>query len=161
MIDQPPQRPDVSSMTEAQRFELGREFMKRIRWNAELGVTLESMAPGKVSLRLPYDKRWVGDPATGVLHGGVITALLDSCGGAAVMAHPTAAIGTATISLRLDYMRGAEPGRDVIATAECHRATRHVAFVRVEAHDGARTEPVATATGTFTLERPPAKKGGA
>ncbi|WP_339947058.1 PaaI family thioesterase [uncultured Albimonas sp.] len=148
------ERPDVSGMSEAQKLELGRHFMAQVRWNAELGITLEHIEPARAQLRLPYDSRWVGDPSTGVLHGGVLTALLDACGGAAVMSHPTGAIATATISLRIDYMRGAEPGRDVIATAECHRATRHVAFVRVEAHDGARPEPVATATGSFTIERP-------
>ena len=152
------ERPRVEDLTTEQKIALGRRFMEAVRWNAELGIVLEDLAPAMATLRLPYDARWSGDPDTGVLHGGVITALLDAAGGAAVMAHPTGALGTATMSLRIDYMRSAEPGRDVVATAECHRAARHVAFVRVTAHDGAREEPVATGTGVFTLERPKPKK---
>ncbi len=36
--------------------------------------------------QLPYDEKLVGNPDTGVLHGGAITALLDACSGASVFA---------------------------------------------------------------------------
>lgn len=151
--DTPPTRDEVA--------EIGRRFMARVRWNSELGMKLESLFAGVAEMRAPFDARFVGDPLSGVLHGGVVTALLDGCCGAAVMSHPTGAAATSTLDLRIDYMRPAKPGADILARAECFKTTRHVAFVRAVAHDGDIDDPIATAAGAFVLERPrPAAKPG-
>jgi uncharacterized protein (TIGR00369 family) len=142
------------TLTPEQVAEVGRRFMSMVRWNYELGIELLSLDEGTAEMRLPYDERFIGDPASGVLHGGVITALLDTCCGASVMCHPTGALATATLDLRIDYMRPAAPGAEVRARAECYKTTRHVAFVRAVAHDGDAADPVASAAGAFTIERP-------
>lgn len=133
---------------------LSQQFIEALPHGKELGMRIISVGEGDVVMSVPYHPRLVGDPATGVLHGGVVTTLLDTCCGAAVMSHPTGALGTATIDLRIDYMRPARPGEPVTAHATCFRATRNVAFVRAVAYDETEQDPVATASGSFTLERP-------
>lgn len=134
--------------------ELARKFIEAIPHSRALGMVLERIEDGVAVISMPYDERFVGDPETGVIHGGAVSALMDTCGGAAVMSHPTGAIGTATLDLRIDYMRPARPGDRITARAECYHVTRSVAFVRATARDSEADRPVAAATGAFTLERP-------
>ncbi len=69
----------------------------------------------------------------------------------------------ATLDLRVDYMRAAEPGRDLIAEARCYRLTRSIAFVRAWAFEDSPDDPVAAAQAAYILpaERPRRTKGQA
>ena len=103
--------------------------------------------------RLPYSEKLVGDPATGVVHGGVITGLLDHTCGLAVMAKLREFMHIATLDLRIDYMRPARPQVEITAECECLRVTHEVAFVRGVAHQGNAADPIALCTGAFMLIR--------
>lgn len=126
-------------------------FIEAIPHAKALGLLLEEIGEGKAVLSMAWDKRFIGDPVTGVIAGGAVSALLDTCCGAAVMSYPGAK-GTATLDLRIDYMRAATPGQRITARAECFHATRTVAFVRATAHDEDTGLPVATAQGAFTMD---------
>lgn len=117
-----------------------------------LNMRLEEVGTGRCVLSMPYDARLVGDPATGVLHGGAVYALLDTASGLAATLHPASSGSTATLDLRIDYMRPATPGQRITAEAVCYNMTRTVAFIRATATDDDTTRPVATATGAFTNE---------
>ena len=136
----------------ALKARIAARFIEALPHARHLGMQVIETGEGWVLMALDYDPRFVGDPETGVLHGGVVTALLDTSCGASVIAHPQAPDATATIDLRIDYMRPAQPGRRLYARAECYRRTRAVAFTRAVAWTESPEEPVAAAAGAFTLE---------
>lgn len=135
------------------KVKLAKQFIEAIPHARALGMTLSEIGAGTATIEMPYAEMLVGDPKTGVIHGGAVSAIMDTCCGAAVMSHPSAPGGTATIDLRIDYMRGATPGQTIVTTAHCHNITRNVAFVRAVAVDDDTARPVATATGSFTVEQ--------
>lgn len=132
---------------------LGAMFRDLVPHNRALGLTVVHVAfePATVTARLAYDERFVGNPETGVLHGGVITTLIDTTCGASVFFKLKKPIPIATLDLRIDYLRPAEPGRDVFVRAECFKTTRNVAFVRALAHHDDETDPIASAAATFMI----------
>jgi uncharacterized protein (TIGR00369 family) len=129
-------------------------LMRRMRGSphgAALAIELVSVTP-EVVLKVPYRPELVGDPDTGVIAGGVVTTLLDSACGWATAAALTEPTSIATLDLRIDYMRPAEPGRDILATAHCYKLTRSVAFVRAVAYDVDPSDPVAAAQAAYMLD---------
>ena len=127
--------------------------IEHLPFSRELGMRVHEAGGGIAVLSVPYAPNLVGDPETGVLHGGVITALLDTACGWAVMVAPGSLRSTATLDLRIDYMRPATAGEAVFARAECYRLTRSIAFARAVAYHGDPADPVATAQGAFMVER--------
>src|SRR5664279_5687027 len=115
------------------------------------GLRLDRAAPGEAWSNLPYRPVFVGDTATGVLHGGVVTAMLDETCGMAVQLGLDGTRAIATLDLRIDYQKPATPGHDIKAHAVCYRVTRSIAFVRATAYQDAENDPVATATACFMV----------
>jgi uncharacterized protein (TIGR00369 family) len=135
------------------------DHLAHIPHAAAIGMTLVSRNESGCVVRVPYAEHLVGDPDTGVIHGGVITALLDNASGMAVRSDPDGAdIGEersmATLDLRIDYMRPAQPRQDLYCDAHCYRMTSNVAFVRAIAYHGDRNDPIASSVATFMLGTP-------
>lgn len=116
-----------------------------------LGFAYEGLEGDVVRLRVPYRADLVGDPETGVLAGGLVTALLDHVGGLAVWIAMDAFRPIATLDLRVDYMRAAEPGRDLLAQAQCYRLTPSIGFVRAWAFEDDPSDPVAAAQAAYMV----------
>jgi acyl-coenzyme A thioesterase PaaI-like protein len=121
---------------------------------------------GACAMRAPFRADLVGDPTGGGLAGGVITTLLDqTCGMAVGMTMrarypagdtPPRFGSMATLDFRIDFIRPARPGRDVIGEADCYSIAGGVAFVRALAFEDDRDDPIAAAQAAFMLtELPP------
>jgi uncharacterized protein (TIGR00369 family) len=116
-----------------------------------LGMRVIELRYGHGFMRVPYDEKLIGNPATGVVHGGVITAFLDTLCGLVVMASVPARTAIATLDLRIDYLRPAAPNSDILGSAECYKVTRTIAFVRGIAYQETFRDPIANCAGTFML----------
>ena len=92
----------MSGTTEQQTLRNARQFITALPHARALAMDLTELGQGFATVTMPWDARLVGDPATGVLHGGAVSALMDTASGAAVMCHPAAPTATATLGLRVD-----------------------------------------------------------
>src|SRR3954464_11946044 len=115
------------------------------------GLQLDRFAPREAWSSLPYRPVFVGDTETGVLHGGVVTAMLDESCGMAVQLALDGTSAIATLDLRIDYQKPATPGLDIKAHSVCYPVTRSIAFVRATAYQASEADPVATATACFMV----------
>ena len=122
--------------------------------NGALGARFVGHGADWTELALGYREDLIGDPATGVLASGPIIALMDMATSLAVWIRRGEFRPQATLDLRVDYLRGAIPGRDVIGRGECYRLTSRIAFVRGIAHDGDAADPIAHVAGTFMMTDP-------
>tara|TARA_R110002072_G_scaffold30915_6_gene95968 strand:- start:1428 stop:1850 length:423 start_codon:yes stop_codon:yes gene_type:complete len=134
------------------KIKRARQFIQALPHSVALGMDVVDLDNGTAVISMPYAEKLIGDPKTGVVHGGAVSALMDTSCGAAVMSHPSHPAGTATMDLRIEYLRAAKPGQTITTRATCYHVTRSVAFVRATATDDDTDNPVATATGTFTVE---------
>jgi uncharacterized protein (TIGR00369 family) len=85
----------------------------------------------------------------GVAHGGVVSSLLDSAMGAAVISAIPKEWWCATTGLTIQFVAGAREGT-LTATGKVVRRGRSIAFVQGDAHD-ANGKLMATAQGTWHL----------
>jgi len=139
------------SNDEELRLRMVRGFSQGVPHNRALGMNILDMGRNEAIFELPYDPKLIGNPDLGTLHGGAITALLDGCSGAAVFAALTELVPIATLDLRIDYLRPAEPDRAVLAKATCYKMTRNVAFTRAVAYHDSPDDPIAHSVGTFMV----------
>ena len=141
--------------------EFGDQMVRRTPQTLALGFEYVSAENGLAAVRAPFRDDLVGDPASQVIAGGVITTLLDhTCGLAISLARKAGAAGEtdpsqmgsmATLDFRIDYMRPARPRHGVTGHAQCYRLTRSVAFVRGLAFDDDPADPIATVQAAFAL----------
>ena len=134
--------------------ETAKRFASAVPHMSELGMEITEAAPFEGVMRLPFRDDLVGNPDTGVLHGGVITTLIDSIAGFAVFASLDEMRPIATLDLRIDYLKPAPAGEDLFAYAHCYKVTRTIAFVRAVAYHRDRDDPIANTVATFMLGTP-------
>lgn len=125
------------------------KFMSAVPHLKALGIGFVDSGPDWAELQMPYAPQLVAYPDSGVIASGAIFSLMDSAAGFAVLMKRGRMDPHATLDLRCDYLRPAEPSKTVIGRVECYKITRRVAFVRGIAHDGDAGHPIAHVAGTF------------
>jgi uncharacterized protein (TIGR00369 family) len=123
-----------------------------IPFNKFLGVRLREVGKGLVVMEIPFRDELVGDPMRPALHGGVLSALADTCGGAAVwvdVKDPRARVST--IDLRIDYLRPARL-ETLVAEAKVVRLGNRVGVVDMRIYNAPSPElSVATGKGVYNI----------
>jgi len=134
-------------------------FEEHVPFNKVIGLKVESTDPDAPKLRFDMRPDLIGNPRRQILHGGVISAVLDVAAGFAVylavnkerIVDPEIdhfpSIGT--IDLRVDYLRPGR-GRFFLATARVVRLGNRVAVAHMElVNDSA--ELIATGGAAYML----------
>jgi len=130
-----------------------RQVMEQmIPFNRYLGVRVGGLRQGFARLEVPFRDELVGDPLRPALHGGVLSALADTAGGAAVWTGTEdERARVSTIDLRIDYLR---PARlvTVVAEATVVRLGNRVGVADVRLfHPDAEDETIATGKGVYNI----------
>src|SRR5262245_51786180 len=116
-------------------------------FNTYVGVHVSRMEGGSAEATLELGPHHLNN--RGVVHGGVLTALLDTVLGAAVISSIPKEWWCATTSLSTQFLEGVGEGK-LLATGRVLRRGRHVAFADGEVHD-LTGRLIATAQGSWHL----------
>ncbi|MBA1294688.1 PaaI family thioesterase [Pseudomonas lurida] len=136
-------------MSENPLLERARRFVSALRHCQLLGITVHEANTQGMTLILPYGPAIVGDPLTGVIHGGALTSLMDTACGMATLCVLADFEVCPTLDLRIDYMHPAAPHQPVYGFAQCYRVTTDVIFTRGVAYQEDPQHPIAHVVGTF------------
>ena len=137
-------------------------FVNEMPFNQFLNISVESLSSTKAKITFPWQDVFIGNPAQKILHGGVISAVLDNVGGMLAAAsiidklevvdlhsaqQRLATLGT--IDLRTDYLR---PGKGELFTASATliRSGNKVCVCRMELHNELSLQ-IAFGTGTYLV----------
>ena len=134
----------------------------QIPFNKVLGLRVASLEMDSVCLKIEMKEELIGNPMREILHGGVISSVLDVTGGMTaamgvlkkLAGRPLEEIGKRllnvnTIDLRIDFLR---PGRGqyFLATGSIMRTGQKVTVIRMQLHND-QDLLIAVGTGTYTV----------
>lgn len=115
---------------------------------ARWGAALTAVAPGAVDIALPYDAALSAAP--GVLHRGIVAALLDDACLLAALSLTAAGDTAATAEYKLNHLAPAA-GESITAAAEVIRPGRTITVCRADARANGRL--AARMLATLTISR--------
>ncbi|TMP40688.1 hypothetical protein CWB96_15800 [Pseudoalteromonas citrea] len=137
-------------------------FVKQMPFNQFLGITVRHLDAERAEIEMPWQDNFIGNPSQKILHGGVISAVLDNVGGMLAAASivdklaeselqgvPKKLATLGTIDIRTDFLR---PGRGdyFVASASLIRSGNKVCVCRMELHNDQGTQ-IAFGTGTYLV----------
>ncbi len=130
------------------------KFMdEQVPFNKFLGIHLLEIGGGRAVMELPFRDELIGDPFRPAMHGGAMSTLVDTCGGAAVWCAARPSDRVSTVDLRVDYLRPG-PLEDLICEAVVVRIGNHVGATSMKVW--ARSNPdriITTGSGVYNVRR--------
>lgn len=114
-----------------------------------MGISL-TIRDGELLGVMTFGEHLIGNPTLPALHGGAISALLESTAILQLMWEGEVAAPPKTIGLTIEYLRSGRPV-DTFARGYPTRQGRRVANVRVEAWQDDRSRPIAVASARFLV----------
>ena len=116
----------------------------------EVGFRLDrsESRPGRYTVLGTVERRHLN--INGAVHGGVYATILDTAMGASVLSKLAPGETAATITLTVEYLRGAGPGTRLTARGRLLRRGRHIAFAEGDLSDEEGT-PLGRAHGTWYI----------
>lgn len=133
-----------------------RLFMEQqIPFNRFLGIRVAVARDGFARFELPFREELVGDPFRPALHGGVLSTLIDTCGGCAVFTAARDEDRVSTVDLRVDFLRPG-PLQDLGCEARVLRIGNRVGVTEMRAFPLSDEERViASGMGVYNVRRHP------
>jgi uncharacterized protein (TIGR00369 family) len=133
------------------------EFLQMVEqfipFNRFLGIKIDATGEGYCRLYLPFREDFIGDALRPALHGGVISTLVDTCGGFAVWTLLSLEDRVSTIDLRVDYLA---PGQSeaLLAEAKVVRVGNRVGVVDVRCYQHSNPDKtIATGKAVYNIKR--------
>ncbi len=120
-------------------------------FNRLLGFRGESAGQGRCMMVLPVRSDFVGDPRRPALHGGVISALIDTAGGLAAWTELQESESLSTVHLCVDYLEPVGLDGDLRADAQLVRKGNRVCHVKVAVTQNGKL--VADGRGVYNIHR--------
>ncbi len=110
-----------------------RFFTDLIPFNQHLKLNLTELDVGRAVIEVPFLPEYVGDSTKQIVHGGVISTLIDVAGGATAfsMLDFPRERSLNTVDMRVDYVRMGR-GEKFIATGSVIRKGNRICVTRVE-----------------------------
>ncbi len=127
---------------------------EHIPFNKHLGLRAVKVTVDEVELLMPFRPEHIGDPVRGALHGGIISMLIDTAGGAVAFMNVGDGERVSTVDLVVDYLRPG-PAADILARARVVRRGNRVCTSNVDvvrADD--RAVVIAQGRGVYNIHRP-------
>ena len=134
--------------------DMVRLFMsEQIPFNKVLGIQVGELREGFARLEVPFKPELIGDPFRPALHGGVLSAVIDACGGAAAFTMIVPPDTLSTIDLRVDYLRPAEPKLFVCESTVARLGNRVASVDSRCFHPDAPDKIIATGKAVYNVKR--------
>jgi len=140
----------IEALTELRSSGDVSRITERIPYARFMGIGFE-LVEGELLGRMRYSDMLVGNPALPALHGGTISALLETTAIFQLVWEQETLVLPKTVSITVDFLRSGKP-EDTWAHAIVTKLGRRVANVRAVAWQADRDRPITIANAHFLID---------